>query len=99
MELLEKAQVLAEIWIDYRDDEAFEDFIEYNDIGLSLSYFVTEGLVTQTSNLGDNYIKESFDLFTSLISIEEEELEQLPHINLTIILDYCAYRDRKDTSD
>ena len=43
VDLADKAGVLAELWINYRDDEDFTDFIEYNDIGLPLAYFVARG--------------------------------------------------------
>jgi hypothetical protein len=31
-----KISILAELWMNYRDDEELQDFIEYNDLGLPL---------------------------------------------------------------
>lgn len=84
--LADKAGVLAELWINYRDDEDFTDFIEYNDIGLPLAYFVAEGLVSDTSPLGDQYITETFDMFATALNVSEEEIEQLEDITLIPIL-------------
>lgn len=84
--LANKAGVLAELWINYRDDEDFTDFIEYNDIGLPLAYFVAEGLVSDTSPLGDQYITETFDMFATALNVSEEEIEQLEDITLIPIL-------------
>jgi hypothetical protein len=84
--LADKAGVLAELWINYRDDEDFTDFIEYNDIGLPLAYFVAEGLVSDTSLLGDQYITETFDMFATALNVSEEEIEQLEDITLIPIL-------------
>lgn len=84
--LADKAGVLAELWINYRDDEDFTDFIEYNDIGLPLAYFVAEGLVSDTSPLGDQYIIETFEMFSTALSVTEEEIEALENITLIPIL-------------
>lgn len=84
--LADKSGVLAELWINYRDDEDFTDFIEYNDIGLPLAYFVAEGLVSDTSPLGDQYITETFDMFATALNVSEEEIEQLEDITLIPIL-------------
>jgi hypothetical protein len=86
VDLSDKAGVLAELWINYRDDEDFTDFIEYNDIGLPLAYFVAEGLVKDTSPLGDQYIIETFDMFATALSVTEEEIEALEDITLIPIL-------------
>ena len=84
--LADKAGVLAELWINYRDDEDFTDFIEYNDIGLPLAYFIAEGLVSDTSPLGDQYIIETFDMFATALNVTEEEVEALEDITLIPIL-------------
>lgn len=84
--LADKAGVLAELWINYRDDEDFTDFIEYNDIGLPLAYFVAEGLVNGTTPLGDQYIIETFEMFATALSVTEEEIEALEDIKLIPIL-------------
>ena len=84
--LANKAGVLAELWINYRDDEDFTDFIDYNDIGLPLAYFVAEGLVNDTTPLGDQYIIETFEMFATALSVTEEEIEALEDIKLIPIL-------------
>jgi hypothetical protein len=44
-----RCKILAELWIDYRKDEEFADFIAYCDLGLPLAYSVSEGIVESTS--------------------------------------------------
>ena len=70
-EFTNKVKILAELWIDYRDDEQFEDFCEYNDLGLPLAYLTDNGLATSTE-LGNKYIQETFDLFLAALEIEED---------------------------
>lgn len=75
-----KVKILAELWIDFRDDEQFEDFCDYNDLGLPLAYLTDNGLAT-SSELGNKYINETFDLFLTVLEIKEdtgfESLEEL----------------------
>lgn len=75
-----KIKILAELWIDFRDDEQFEDFCDYNDLGLPLAYLVDNGLAT-ANELGNKYIEETFSLFLTVLEIKEdtgfESLEEL----------------------
>lgn len=66
-----KCAILADLWINYRNDEEFEDFIEYADIGLPLSYFISSGIV-ETSPKADLFITETWDLFLSALDIQED---------------------------
>ena len=63
MDTADKAGILGQLWIDYRDDENFSVFMEYNDIGLPLSYVVAEGLVPGLTDLGEDYINETLEMF------------------------------------
>lgn len=69
--LATKATILADLWMNYRDDEEFLDFIEYNDIGLPLSYMMTANIVKPT-NVSNNFIIETFDLFLAALEISED---------------------------
>ena len=40
-----KTAILADLWINYRDEGEFEDFIEYNDLGLPLAYLINTELL------------------------------------------------------
>jgi hypothetical protein len=75
-----KVKILAELWIDFRGDEQFEDFCDYNDLGLPLAYLTDNGLATATE-LGNKYIDETFGLFLTVLGIKEdtgfESLEEL----------------------
>lgn len=66
-----KAEILADLWLNYKDDEAFEDFIAYNDLGLPLAYAFANQIVTKTDNL-QKFIDETFDLLLSGLEVEED---------------------------
>jgi hypothetical protein len=66
-----KCLILADLWLNFRDDEQFEDFIQYNDMGLPLAYALSEGVVKGTE-LSNKFIDETFDLLLSGLGTEDE---------------------------
>jgi len=87
MDYADKTGLLGQLWIDYREDENFSLFMEYNDIGLPLSYVVAEGLVPALTQLGEDYVDETLEMFFKLLGITEQEVEMLDKINLDSVLD------------
>jgi hypothetical protein len=85
----DKAGILGELWINFRDDENFEPFIDYNDMGLPLAYAHAEGLITEFSPLGEQYIIETFDMLMNLFEVTGEELDTLSIAGLTTIMDFA----------
>jgi hypothetical protein len=75
-----KTGILAQFWIEFRDDEQLKDFIEYNDIGLPLAYFLAEGMV-QPTPLAEQYVEETFSLFLSALEVTEEEVSGIDNLN------------------
>jgi hypothetical protein len=66
-----QAQILGDLWMDYREDAEFKDFVEYNDLGLPLAYAIASGIV-DPSLLSKQYIEESFRLLLGALKIEED---------------------------
>jgi hypothetical protein len=74
-----KAGILSELWISYKNDPNFEDFIEYNDLGLPLAYALANGIITNSVRV-EAFIEETFDLLLSGLGIEDEGFETLDEI-------------------
>ena len=74
-----KAIILADLWLNYRDDEEFTDFVEYNDLGLPLSYMIANGIV-ERNEIADQFVSETFDLLLAGLAIEDEDFESLDDI-------------------
>jgi hypothetical protein len=70
----DKCGILGQFWFQFRDDENLKSFIEYNDVGLPLGWFIASGLVTG-SDLADDYIIETFNHFLAALEVTEEEVE------------------------
>jgi hypothetical protein len=67
----DKTEILADLWLNYRHDEEFQDFVEYNDIGLPLAYAIANGIVKNT-DLAEGYIVETFDLLLAGLDVDED---------------------------
>ena len=77
--LANKITILAELWMNYRDDEELQDFIEYNDLGLPLAYFLMNEIVLPTDQ-AEVYINETYNLFVASLAVEDREWESLDQI-------------------
>ena len=73
---LNKTSILAELWMNYRDDEGLQDFVEYNDLGLPLAYFLYNELVLPTKQ-SEIYIEETFSLLVAALEVEDIGFESL----------------------
>ena len=71
-----KITILAELWMNYRDDKDLEDFIEYNDLGLPMAYFLMNEIVLPTDST-HIYINETYDLLVAALGVEDVEWESL----------------------
>ena len=95
MDYADKTGVLAQCWIDFRNDENFEGFMEYNDLGLPMAYMVAQGLIQDLTPLGEEYITETFDMLLDVLGITENEIDSaLPNKDLGAILVF-AYNKKK----
>jgi hypothetical protein len=71
-----KITILSELWMNYRDDEDLQDFVEYNDLGLPLSYFLMNEIVLPTDQ-AEIYINETYDLLIASLTVEDKQWESL----------------------
>ena len=75
-----QAQILAELWLDYRDEEYFAEFFGYADLGLPLSYLLANNIVTRNTET-DKFVTDTWQLFLSVCGYEEDlgfdDLDQL----------------------
>jgi hypothetical protein len=74
-----KASILADLWLNYKQDDEFADFIEYNDIGLPLAYAIANDIV-KTTPVATRFIEESFDLLLAGLGYEDLTFEDLDEL-------------------
>jgi hypothetical protein len=75
-EYTNKCLILADLWLNYRDDEEFIKFCEYNDLGLPLAYSIANGIVESTI-LAEQFVNETFRLLLEGLEIEDLGYELL----------------------
>jgi hypothetical protein len=63
--------ILAELWINHKEEKTFEDFISYNDLGLPLAFLVDSELVTPTE-IAKRYIEETWIILLKSLDINED---------------------------
>jgi hypothetical protein len=71
-----KTLILADLWLNYRDDEEFRDFTAYNDLGLPLAYAIANNIVKETPT-AEKFVDETFDLLLAGLGIEDTGFELL----------------------
>jgi hypothetical protein len=71
-----KIEILADLWLNYRDEPEFEDFVEYNDLGLPLSFLLSNAIVKATP-AAENFIDETFDLLLAGLNTADTGFETL----------------------
>jgi hypothetical protein len=77
MDFSKKCEVLAELWMNYRQDEELKDFTEYNDLGLPLAY-IGHTELGSINESGKIFIDETYNLFCVALGLDEEmEYENL----------------------
>ena len=74
-----KCAILSELWMNHRKDPGFQDFIEYNDLGLPLAYVVAEGLATP-NDLAEKFIEETYDIFIESLGIVDNNFNELDEL-------------------
>jgi len=74
-----KCKILGEFWMEYREDEALEDFMDYNDLGLPLAYLISTDVVDMTPK-SEVYIDETWHLFLASLEVEDEGYNSLDEI-------------------
>jgi hypothetical protein len=74
-----KITILSELWMNYRDDDHLDDFIEYNDLGLPMAYLLMNEIVLP-SDQSELYINETFDLLLAALSVKDKGFESLDEL-------------------
>ena len=71
-----KCQILNQVWLDYRFEEDFQDFVDYNDLGLPLAALIHEEIVNPTPR-AEVYVEETYILLLHALGIEDKDYDSL----------------------
>lgn len=71
-----RCEILGELWLSYREDEEYKDFVEYNDLGLPLAYAIGAGIV-EPSSMAESFINESWEMLLTGLEVEDSGFESI----------------------
>lgn len=71
-----RCSILADLWITYRNDDNFQDFISYNDLGLPLAYAIDSEIVNLTPR-AEQFINETFEVLLSALDMVDTGFDSL----------------------
>ena len=71
-----KCEILGDLWIEYKGDPQFEDFISYNDLGLPLAFAIFTGVVISTPK-AQVFVEETFELLLEALSKTDEGFDSI----------------------
>jgi hypothetical protein len=74
-----KCEILGELWLKYRSEPEFEDFIDYNDLGLPVAYAIANDIVKST-DLAKSFVEETFDLLITSLKVEDTGWDNLDEL-------------------
>lgn len=86
-----QAEILAELWMNYREAEGLADFLEYADLGLPLSYLLANNVVTRNDET-DKLVSDTWEMFLGIVGVEDSGFEYL----IDVIVDTPLDLDNRD---
>jgi len=76
----DKCGILGQFWYDFKNDETVKPFMEYNDAGMPLAWFIATGVVTPLP-VAEEYINETFAMFLDAMEIIEEDVVDVDNLD------------------
>ncbi len=74
-----RCQILGELWLSYREDEEYQDFVEYNDLGLPLAYAIAEKIV-EPNDKAEGFINETWDMLLAGLEVEDSGFDSIEEL-------------------
>jgi hypothetical protein len=71
-----KCKILGDFSVAYKDDEQWQNFIQYNNMGLPLAFMLSLGMIEPKKHAYE-VIDETWKLFLDLLGVEDEGYEDL----------------------
>jgi hypothetical protein len=87
-----KCEILSELWMNYRDDENFDDLFNYGDLAFPLAYAVTNDIIESNESV-EKFIVEVFDLLVTSMGLEDTGFEDLDDIFMETDFDQIQDED------
>ena len=74
-----KSLILGQLWINFKTDDEWMDFMVYNDLGQPLAFAFAEGIINHTTTL-EQYINETWDLFIEALGVQDTGFDSIDEL-------------------
>lgn len=74
-----RCEILEDLWMTYRSDDDFTDFMEYNDLALPLAYAVANNIIESNKQV-EVFVNEAWDLLLKGFDIEDNGFDNLDEL-------------------
>jgi len=81
----DKCGILGQFWYDFKNDETVKPFMEYNDAGMPLAWFIATGVVTPLP-MAEEYINETFAMFLDAMEVEEADVVDVDNLDAVLAI-------------
>jgi hypothetical protein len=81
----DKCGILGQFWYDFKNDETVKPFMEYNDAGMPLAWFIATGVVTPLP-VAEEYINETFAMFLDAMEITEDDVIDVDNLDAVLAI-------------
>lgn len=78
-----RCEILADVWMDYREEDGFKELIDFADLGFPLAYCVYNQIVEALPH-AVTLIDETFELLLQTMNVEDTGFENLTHLLDTV---------------
>jgi hypothetical protein len=81
----DRCGILGQFWYDFKNDETVKPFMEYNDAGMPLAWFIATGVVTPLP-VAEEYINETFAMFLDAMEITEDDVIDVDNLDAVLAI-------------
>ena len=74
-----KCEILADVWIEYRDEEAFQELMEFADLGFPLAYAVQGGIIESNERV-EELVEGTFTLLLQLLKVDDTGFDSITQL-------------------
>lgn len=74
-----RCNILGDLWLNYKGEPEFDDFIEYNDVGLPLAFCISQEIIP-ASDMATKYVNETWDLFLESLGVKDTGYSSLDEL-------------------
>ena len=74
-----RCEILADVWLEYREDEGFKELVEYADIGFPLAYMIDNDIV-ESNGVAEGFVDETFRLLLQTLKLEDTGFDNINHL-------------------